>query len=283
MDEILKIIFKCNKERKLLNPDDVKKICWIILKRNNYSFVNKIDFLSHDPNGENCAGLYYDDHLFFFYKGIIKMIEEHGDQLNDLYSLDGARVDIYNYYYLTIIFHELAHVRQHYIANSSHSSLEKQIFKLSFDLSSNREFYEENYCDILTEVNAENVAKITTIYLYSRLPKNFVTKYDLDAYQLDTLGSILHHNYENVAKKDIIISPSERLVDSFTESILEQVHINYDKYIKLINNNNLTLYKKMMLGLPISYQEFAYAESLYSRLKSDDSFNVIKKLQKKFN
>ena len=284
MNEILKIILKCNRERKLLSGDDVKEICNIILKRNKYYFVNKIDILSHNPNDENCAGLYHDDHLFFFFDGIVNMLQGYCDDTTDLYTFDGAKVDIYNFYYLTIIFHELAHVRQQYIMDTARSSIEKKIFTLFLNLSLNREFYQENYCNILTEINAENVALVTANYFYSQLPKNFVTKNDRKAYQLSTLGTLLHSNYEIVSKKEMVISPSEHLIDSLNDDILASQNMNCDQYLNLIyKQNNLTIYKKMMLGLPLEYQEYAYAELLYNRLKSDDEINVIKKLQKRLS
>ena len=50
MDEILKIIAKCNKARKLLSIDDVKKICYIVRKNNGYDFVKRVVFGKKHPS-----------------------------------------------------------------------------------------------------------------------------------------------------------------------------------------------------------------------------------------
>ena len=281
MDEIIKIVLKRNKERKLLTPTDVKKICFIILNKNHYNFVKNVVVFGHNPNDENCAGVYHGENIFFFFDGIINMLQNNVERFRNVYQIDGASVDLYNYFYLCIIFHELAHVRQYSIINSKHSSLEKKLFTMFLSLSKNRDFYNENYSNILTEVNANNVSIITTNYIYGKFPKNFLTENDRNIYNLALLKMILYNNYEIIQKKDDILSPAERVMSKFDEEILFYLDTDLENCVKLIYDNDFTIYKKIMLGLPISYQEYAYCNLLCDRKEVGEDINIVKKLQKR--
>jgi len=280
MEEILKIIIKCNKARKLLSVDDVKKICHIVLKNNGYSFVKKVIVARSNPNDKDCGGVFGNDMIVFFYDGVIKLITKYSDDFTDMYQIDGTTVDILNYYFLSIIFHELAHARQQYLANSKYSSLEKRVFSMFLDLSKNKDFYETNYSNVLTEINAVNVSYMTTNYLYNKLPYNFVTTNDKISYNLSMLKNFLYANYEIEPKSETVISPAERITSGFDEDILKSVNMDIEKYSKLIYHDNITLYKKIMLGLPITYLEYAYVNLLIDELNASQDINVTKKLQK---
>ena len=282
MNDIIKIIFKCNQGRRILNADDVKNICLIILKKNKYNFVKEVRVFKNNPIDSKCAGVYQNGNIFFFYDEIIDLIHQSYEDFSSCYTIDGSAIDIYNYFYLGIIFHELAHVRQNAIINGKRSCLEKKLFSIFLNLSQNKDFYNKNYHDILTEVNANNVALITTNYLYSKLPKNFITINDYKCYQSSLIKLVLHDNYEILSKKDDIISPAERVIDKFDEEILFYLDMSLDDILKLIYcNDNLTMYKKIMLGLPLTYLEYSYVHLLYDRLNVEDDINVVKKLQKK--
>lgn len=282
MDEIVKIIFERNKERKLLKSDDIKKICFIILEKKGYRFVKHVETFPSNPKDSACAAVYYDGHIFFFLNETLDIIQDYFEKFSSRYNIDGASIDIYNYFYLSIILHELAHVRQNAIIKSKHNSIEKKLFSMFLSLSNNSNFYNENYFDILTEVNANNVSMVTANYIYSKLPNNFLSKNDWQSYQLFLLKTLLYDNYQIVSKKDKIVSPSERIISAFDEKIISSSNTTIDDYIKLIyNTDNLTLYKKLMLGLPISYLEYSYSSLIGDRINSGDESNLVKKLQKK--
>lgn len=281
MDEILKIIMRCNQNRELLSIDDVKKICYIVLKRNGYDFVKDVIMARKDPNDENCGGVFYKDKIVFYYDGIINIITKYSDKFTELYHFDGSIIDILNYFYLIIIFHELAHARQHYLATGRHSSLEKNIFSLFFSLSKDDGFYDENYDNLLTEVNAKNVSFMTAIYFYSKLPRTFFTSDDYKSYQTSMLKTMLYKNYTIVSKQEKVISPAEKVMVNLDEELLSKRNLDLDKYCRMIYRNDLTLYKKIMLGLPISYMEFAYANLLIDSIEAEDEMNVLKRLQKR--
>ena len=282
MDEIIKIIFNCNKKRRLLSDDDVRKICFIILKKNKYNFVKEVRVFKNNPFDSECAGVYQNGNILFFLDEVIELIHRSYENFSASYNIDGSAIDIYNYFYLGIIFHELAHVRQYAIINGKRNCLEKKLFSIFLNLSQNEDFYNENYYDILTEVNANNVALVTTNYLYSKLPKNFITINDYRCYQSSLIKLALYNNYEILNKKDDIISPAERVVDNFDEEILFYLDMKLDDIVKLIySNDNLTIYKKIMLGLPLTYLEYSYAHLLSDRLNVEEGINIVKKLQKR--
>ena len=144
------------------------------------------------------------------------------------------------------------------------------------------EQYRNNYSNMLNEVNSENVGIVSANYIFSRLPKNFLTNHDRKCYQLQTLKSILYANYEVVPKYETIVSPAERIVEAFDDETLAKMNLTIEKYSELISNtDNLTLYKKLMLGLPISYSEYGYANLLIDELTNGIDINAIKKLQKR--
>ena len=64
--------------------------------------------------------------------------------------------------------------------------------------------------------------------------------------------------------------------------ILKAGNMTIERYVNLIYNDKFTLYKKLMLGLPIKYIEYAYANLLIDALNIEEDINVVKKLQKKF-
>ena len=281
MDEILKIIVKCNKARKMFSIDDVKKICHIIIKNNNYKFVKHVVMGRKHPNDPNCGGTFCGDHIIFFYEGIMEILQKYSENFADNYQIDGSIVDVINYYYLTVIFHELAHARQHYLASSNHYSNEGEIVSFFFELGKDRDFYEKNYTNILTEVNAINVSQMTATYFYNKLPVNFVSPSDKNIYQSSLMSTLLYSNYSIDPHKEVAIGPAERIAEEFTKEMFENTNMNIDKYAKIVCDDKLTLYKKMMLGYPITYLEYAYAKLLMEVLAHGEEINVVKKLQKK--
>ena len=282
MDEILKIIIKNNKARKILSVDDVKKICHIIIKRNKYDFVKHVNFTEKHPDDEKCGGTFCGDRIIFFYKGLMDILTNYADNFTDTYNIDGSTVDVVNFYYLVIIFHELAHARQHYLVESKKNSTEKKIFSFFHEIEIDRDFYEANYSNLLTEVNAVNVSNMTATYFYNKMPINFVSPQDKNIYQAAMMSALLYSNYTIDPRKEIVVGPAERVAKAFTPDMFDITNMDMKQYADIVLDNKLTLYKKIMLGFPISYIEYAYARLVTETLSSEDNINVCKKLQKKF-
>ena len=112
MEEILKLVLLRNQQRKLLTRDDVKRIFEIIIRVNKYTSVDHITFEKFDPEDENCGGKCMSDHFIFYTDGIDKIMDNTYQTIINNFNLDGCKVDILNFCYLNILFHEFAHVRQ---------------------------------------------------------------------------------------------------------------------------------------------------------------------------
>ena len=278
MNEILKILIKRNRQRKLLTNDDVKRICHIILRYSISSNDKRIEFYPIDILDEDCAGMCLEKSIVFFNYGIEQLIDKCYQSLINNYSMDGAKIDIYNYFYLCIIFHELAHVRQHYIVENYRQKLEGKLFSICHDLAQDDEFYGNYYYDFLTEINANNMASTRVCNLYSKLPKEYLSQNDILVYQAIMLKCMLHDNYDILENEEVVSSPAERLA----AYIEEDTNIDSSKYNELLNKQyNFTIYRKLMLGLPLTHEEYCYVDDIYNNLNDGNGVNALKKIQKK--
>ena len=106
MDEIIRLVLRRNKERRLLNKNDMQRICEIIKGLNNLDY--DIDFKIKCEDNSDAAGCCYSDNIEFYKEGMEKYIEEHYDVFNSKFDYDGSKVDVHNFFILSIIFHEIS-------------------------------------------------------------------------------------------------------------------------------------------------------------------------------
>ena len=279
MDFITNIIYECNKERRLLTNDEVLRISNYICKLRGYN-LNNIEIYKKYTKSPKDTGDYsrIDKKVYYFYDGIIDNITDSANYFRELYNPEGSIFDNLNFFYLINIFHELMHVRQDHIIGLPGNSIEKRIFSLFFKFTDDDSFYREIHDIDLKEVNANNLSYINAYKVFSKLPSNFLTKQDKKCYQLATLKWLLQGNYDIVTVGEEINSPAEKVANT----VINNTNISTEEYAKLIySNSDLTLYKKMILGLPIKYSEYAYANLLIDEISNDIEIDGIKRLQKK--
>ncbi len=279
MDFVTNTIFECNKERRLITRDEIKSICNYICNLQGYK-INGIEIYDVYNKYPKDTGLYSrkDKKLYFFYDGIINNITDSANAFRELYNTEGSIFDNFNFFFLICILHELAHVRQDYITELPRNTLEKKIFSIFLRFTDDDPFYRDIHDIDLKEVNAFNVSYINAYNIYKKLPGNFFTKEDLKGYQLATIKWLLQGNYDIVTVGETINSPAEKVADT----IIKNTKITTEEYAKLIySNDDITLYKKLALGLPISYLEYAYVNLLIDELESGIEIDTIKRLQKK--
>ena len=283
MDEILKIIFRRNKQRKLLTNSDVREICNIVFNYGFLPYTRQVHFknIYKDEKGNDditCQGITDGYDVTFYKVGVEYSVESLYNNVINNHLVECCKTDLYNYFYLCIIFHELAHFRQHYLVDWYPKKLESQLYSMIYDVRDIKDFYESSYHNLLTEVNANNMASTRATRIYEQLPKEFFSDKDRLVLHTIMLNSLLRDNYEVVLSSDKIISPAERLyIDMSNEEKIDE-----KKYYKLITTPyDLTLYHKIMYGLPISYGEYAYANVICEALYSKKDVDVLKKLQKK--
>ena len=167
------------------------------------------------------------------------------------------------------------------------SDIETKLFHKSKELSNIIGFYRA-YHDIITiETDAYARGLIESYKIYASMPDAFISEHDKKLY-----GGIVMNNflskYHISSNKECVKSPSEILLEKIDVhnvsrgGIISKEGIDIDAYRKLITSpNNLTIYKKLLLGLPLSYAEAAYVNMLESCVSHGEKVNFIKKLQKK--
>lgn len=278
MNEILKIIVNCKKEQRLFNDEEIKTITNTIIKLNDYYEIINVKVKDKCSYNKKVGGRTEYDTITFYKYGMNKLVQESVDELNSCLEFDCTEIDRLNYIHFENILHEIAHGRQHYIIyDTPYWSLEKALFTFAHNTS--QEFTDENYEIDLLEHNARNVARVNAYNIYSKLPKGVFTEKDMKSFQIAMASNFYIDSYDILYKKSKVLSPSEKIYKKLTNDECEFIGTSKEKYLKLITVKNLTIYKKYMLGLPISIQEYAYANLMYDAIGEDSSINFCKRLQ----
>ena len=279
MDEIIRLVLRRNKERRLLNKNDMQRICEIIKGLNNLDY--DIDFKIKCEDNSDAAGCCYSDNIEFYKEGMEKYIEEHYDVFNSKFDYDGSKVDVHNFFILSIIFHEFTHAKQHRIRDFGYNSPEKKLFGICYRLMDLKTFYDDNYRRYSTEIDANSRGAINSYNVYRHFPKEFLTEKDKNILAMHTCDSLIER-YRVLGDKEMIISPSELLYKAADEFNVSKVGVDINKFKEIITNKqDITIYRKLLLGLPVSFLEFSYANLLSNVLHNGQNFDFIKGLQKK--
>ena len=278
MNEIIKIIINANKERRLLFDAEVKRICLIILNILKYKNI-RIAFDSVSSLDPNTGAELNGKKITFYYEGRMSLIEKDVESTLKTFSFDCSSIDLYNFFYVIMIIHEIAHLRQkHIVYDTNYHSYEKRLFKPFYLLPN--ESLNKIYENDITEINANNLGFVMTTYLYSKMPKEYCSQKDLVSFQKLLANRLLFQNYDVDHNKEKVIGPAEKLIDVFTEEDYEKMRLDKFSYENLIYCNDLTIYKKLLLGLPISYLEYSYANTMFEGIACEPSVNYVKKIQK---
>lgn len=277
MEEVIKLIIKRNRERKVLTKEDVRFICNIIIKGKHYEdYVKGIHFKKVDPKDDNTAGMYDGENLYFYGEGLDNFADINFSQLDE--NIDGTRVDFINFFILVTIFHELAHVRQS-VMQDFRKNKEGQLYTICEKLHNVDNFYEENYKYDLREVNAWALGFMNACEMYNNLPETMISPFDRSIYKSLAINKMLS-SYSVSGKKEIVVSPSEKLFECADKYNLANYGVNKDKFDQLIHmGQDFSLYRKLCIGLPLSFDSFAYMNMLLVCSNSGDNFSFVKKMQ----
>ena len=276
MEEIIRLLIERNTKRKILSKDDIKLICNAIISLKGYElYVNKIIFLkSKNSDGETIAA-YNGTELLFYADGLIKLIDTIDKRI-----LDGTKIDMINYYILSTIFHEFAHVRQSRMIDLYYCN-EAKIYRICDELRHDKHFCRNNYKIMLDEVNAFNLGELNANRVYQALPNYIITTKDKDMYRSFPI-EILLSKYQVNLKDELIISPSEQLLEKTKEYNLSKWSYDYDYFKKVINDSQkYSLFNKLLLGLPISFEDYAYTKMFKENYDINENYTYIRKLQKR--
>ncbi len=93
----------------------------------------------------------------------------------------------------------------------------------------------------------------------------------------------MQSNYLFDPEKNIVNSSSERLYEAANNFNLSKFNINPEEFKKIVyDSNNLSLHKRLIYGLPISYEEYGHLTILQSTLSNGYNIDFVKKLQRKY-
>ena len=275
MDEIIKLIIERNYKRKVLNNEDIKIISELIINLKKYnSYVSNINFSS--KNEDKTVATYDGNELCFYKKGLDYL---KSCVINDG-SLDGSKIDLINFQILSSIFHELAHVRQAIMMDYYYNN-EAKIYRICEKLYELKNFYNDNYEIMLNEVNAFALGNLNAYKVYRNIPNNLINVNDKNVYKSIVIDTIIS-NYEVDLDKEKIKSPSELLLDNLNNYDLSLCNLDYNYIEKVIKDcQDYSLYHKLLLGLPISFDSYAYVNMYREKSNYNKDYKFIKKLQKR--
>ncbi len=281
MDEILKIVLDRNKKRKVLSKNDIRRICEIIISKSNFYVVPNISFGTESTNNKSFAADTGLDEVKFYMPVLEESLENSYEEINTTSIFDGTREDYYNYRILEVIFHEFSHVRQNDKIIKGHSDIDTRLFYICDKLRAIKGFYSENYSLFSLETDAYARGFINSYLIYSRFPKEYMPERDRTSYASMVMKTLISP-YIVSSSKETIKSPSEILLEKADNYNLSKRGIDIETYRGLVNGrNDLTLYKKLLLGLPLTYSEASYVNMLKSCVEVGEKVDFIKKLQKR--
>ena len=281
MDEIFKIVLGKNKKRKVLNESDIRRICHIINGMNNFLCEPEIKFGIKSSQNERFRAETNFEKITFFLPVMEKSLEEAYLETTRTNVFDGTKEDYYNYLILSIIFHEFAHVRQKDRIFKGYNDIETKLMAICKKLMMIKGFYAGNYNVIASETDAHARGAINAYKIYSALPSEYIPEPDRIVYATQTMDTFLSE-YVVCAKTEIVKSPSEILFEKASVYNLPGFGINEDTYHNLVyGKNDLTLYRKLLLGLPLTFSEASYVNMLTTCVGLGEKVDFIKKLQKR--
>lgn len=277
IEEILKIVLSRNINKKILNKDDIRRICYIIIKRMKYEkMVRRILFEKRNNEFDDVASFDGEDLIFYVDSGMELSCRNYENLKDQSIYLNGGIISYFNFEILNTIFHEFAHIRQDYLICRRINNKEAEIYHMCYKIVEKiKGFYKDNYEIILTEVNAFNDGMIKSFNIYKNAPLDAVCKHDKEIYAKIALKEILS-NYNMCNNR--IFSSSEVLIETLK-------YYNYDdckNYVirleDLVYHNNFSLYERLKMGLPISDKEYKYLNILYDNIPTN--YNFVKKIKK---
>lgn len=277
VEEILKIVLSRNIKNKKLSKDDIRRICYIIIKNMKYEkMIRRIIFEKRNDNTNDVASFDGEDLIFYVDNGNDFASKNYQKLKDEAISLNGGAISYYNFEVLNTIFHEFAHVRQDYLVCRRINNKETEIYSICYKiLESVKGFYKENYEIIITEINAFNDGMIKAFNIYKSAPQDIIDRNDKEIYAKIAFTEILR-NY-NVCH-DKIYSTSEVLIETLKYYNYNEIEKIIKRLSEIIYHNNFSLYDRLKLGFPITEKEYRHLNILYDSIPVN--YNFVKKIKK---
>lgn len=239
MEEILKIVFNCSKQKRILSKSEIEDIVILLIENYKYDkFIKEINF----DNNENYGLALYDFELknINIYNNVVNRMIYNIE--NKIIVDDELQKKIFeNLSIIQIILHELEHVNQYNIIIND-NSLEALIVRLSklIGIDNENMIYEFYPIERIAEI--KSYKKI--IDIYSLIDKKIIELQGLLDFELlkrDIRGYHLKNN-------EIIFPLLSYLIYGKKEFVLESIKLNDIK-----SESDILLY-----GLQIDSCKFKY-------------------------
>jgi len=187
---------------------------------------------------------------------------------------------IFEYFeYLESVIHELTHGRQHDLVEKEKNEIYNSFYRL---VEENYSFYNDHHDETLGERYANLRAAILAYQVLSYIyPSEYAHIFR------KIILCYLLHGYHVVSDEEIIPAdtvydfyPNTQLISAIDHynSLLKEADINQ---INIEANENMTLYDRLYLGLPITSLEYVNIYNLYRKLQyeHEDIKTLINRLQ----
>ena len=187
---------------------------------------------------------------------------------------------VFEYYeIIATIIHELTHARQHYISKFG-NVVYNPFFELTEEMYETYSIYHdetlnERYANLREKVISYQVLSYIYPYKYIEALRYDLLYYLLYGYKIDNDGEIeLAVKTKTIDDNSVMISAIENY-----NSILEACSI---EGVNIKPTEDMTLYDRLYLGLPITTEEYRELAKLYNRLRTEDGDvkKLINKLQR---
>jgi len=261
MEKVLRIIEERMEFNDRLGKDDILNILNEYVRVYNLeSFVKNVYFVN-EPNF-NYSAFYNQDNLYLafvmnkIYENAISNYNCVCDSVNVKFN------NFYNFSLLTSLFHELKHIIQYkkmFLGDKDNYLKIYEIDEILRKGNSNRDLYIKYHDLFPCEREANIFAVSETLKYFSILKRGIVNKEELRYYQLYYVNLLLSSYDRNLFN---IKSPFEKLVKFGNNDKLAQVDMIDEVY--------LSLYNRLLLGLPISKKEYDRISNLYYCIKDDE-------------
>ena len=261
----LSVCINNHKNKKLpINKKFVKDIIDITLRNSEINF-NEIVFT------DDCDyAMWTSDKEFVFnIAGVLKNAEFVKDSTN----IGDNSIFIY-YTIIMFVIHEVTHARQDYINKTERNEIYNSCDEF---IDNNYDMYYKNHDIVLIERYANlrgNVIAyevLSYVYPQEKLKefRKIIYEYLFCGYEVDYDGEI------TIDSVDRILHENGKLISAL-DSYNELMNENLLPMINIEANDDMTLYERLYLGLPITNEEYTKLLSLY--LHIDEKSGSVKKL-----
>lgn len=263
----LSLYIKNHRDKRLkVNKKFITNIINIVLRNSEINY-NAIDFKYKGIIG---GWNFYEGVLVLNITGILNTSNEIN---REWFSSKIDKRTISYYWILNVIIHEVTHSRQDYVKKNKQNRLYDTCDRL---VDEKYDVYNDNHDTVLSEryanLRGTTLAYEVLSYIY---PEKYIKSLR------DICFTYLMHGYginNHGEEADDILTKNSQIISAI-ESYNTLLEENSIEKVNIESNDNMTLYDKLYLGLPITVDEMKKLSKLFMNL-SEESGEVKKLINK---